>query len=575
MKIAMNSLTRPFTWLSCQTTATADASKGHRPGVDGATRRSDGVKFGNADSEETEPALRESEQKFRAIFQTNPSLMLVTTIEGGRILDVNRSFETTTGYSRREVLGKTLNELNLWPEDGHDRLKHLLLTRGSFQNEEIRIKSRSGNLTTLQLSTEILESGGEKCLISSALDITALRASREELVKAKEAAEAANCAKSEFLANMSHEIRTPMTVFMAAIDHLQRIDRDPEHRRVLDMAEQSAQRLVLLIDDILDLSRIEARRLEIEEIPFAPQTCTETIIEMMQIKAREKNLRLGLEVSSKVPRQMLGDPNRIGQVLTNLIDNALKFTEAGEVHVSIGVRNENLAFAVSDTGIGIPEEKKDLLFKNFSQLDGSLTRRYGGTGLGLAICKGLVELMGGKIGVQNREGGGSVFSFFLPLKKTETGASVLDTMPVEAVADTGEPGLRILLVDDEPMVRNILLLALGRCGWRAETAENGREAVDKWKNGDFDLILMDLQMPELTGIEATREIRALERNRSKRTRIVGITAYALREVKEECLAAGMENVMTKPLKLKELEAIVDSCLAERLDSCLAERLEIL
>jgi len=543
--------------------------------VDGATRRSDGVKFGNADSEETEPALRESEQKFRAIFQTNPSLMLVTTIEGGRILDVNRSFETTTGYSRREVLGKTLNELNLWPEDGHDRLKHLLLTRGSFQNEEIRIKSRSGNLTTLQLSTEILESGGEKCLISSALDITALRASREELVKAKEAAEAANCAKSEFLANMSHEIRTPMTVFMAAIDHLQRIDRDPEHRRVLDMAEQSAQRLVLLIDDILDLSRIEARRLEIEEIPFAPQTCTETIIEMMQIKAREKNLRLGLEVSSKVPRQMLGDPNRIGQVLTNLIDNALKFTEAGEVHVSIGVRNENLAFAVSDTGIGIPEEKKDLLFKNFSQLDGSLTRRYGGTGLGLAICKGLVELMGGKIGVQNREGGGSVFSFFLPLKKTETGASVLDTMPVEAVADTGEPGLRILLVDDEPMVRNILLLALGRCGWRAETAENGREAVDKWKNGDFDLILMDLQMPELTGIEATREIRALERNRSKRTRIVGITAYALREVKEECLAAGMENVMTKPLKLKELEAIVDSCLAERLDSCLAERLEIL
>ncbi|MFA7537034.1 MAG: ATP-binding protein [Desulfuromonadales bacterium] len=543
--------------------------------MDGATRRSDGVKFGNADSEETEPALRESEQKFRAIFQTNPSLMLVTTIEGGRILDVNRSFETTTGYSRREVLGKTLNELNLWPEDGHDRLKHLLLTRGSFQNEEIRIKSRSGNLTTLQLSTEILESGGEKCLISSALDITALRASREELVKAKEAAEAANCAKSEFLANMSHEIRTPMTVFMAAIDHLQRIDRDPEHRRVLDMAEQSAQRLVLLIDDILDLSRIEARRLEIEEIPFAPQTCTETIIEMMQIKAREKNLRLGLEVSSKVPRQMLGDPNRIGQVLTNLIDNALKFTEAGEVHVSIGVRNENLAFAVSDTGIGIPEEKKDLLFKNFSQLDGSLTRRYGGTGLGLAICKGLVELMGGKIGVQNREGGGSVFSFFLPLKKTETGASVLDTMPVEAVADTGEPGLRILLVDDEPMVRNILLLALGRCGWRAETAENGREAVDKWKNGDFDLILMDLQMPELTGIEATREIRALERNRSKRTRIVGITAYALREVKEECLAAGMENVMTKPLKLKELEAIVDSCLAERLDSCLAERLEIL
>jgi PAS domain S-box-containing protein len=221
--------------------------------VDGATRRSDGVKFGNARSEETEPALRESEQKFRAIFQTNPSLMLVTTIEGGRILDVNRSFETTTGYSRREVLGKTLNELNLWPEDGHDRLKHLLLTRGSFQNEEIRIKSRSGNLTTLQLSTEILESGGEKCLISSALDITALRASREELVKAKEAAEAANCAKSEFLANMSHEIRTPMTVFMAAIDHLQRIDRDPEHRRVLDMAEQSAQRLVLLIDDILDL----------------------------------------------------------------------------------------------------------------------------------------------------------------------------------------------------------------------------------------------------------------------------------------------------------------------------------
>jgi PAS domain S-box-containing protein len=238
----------------------------------------------------------------------------------------------------------------------------------------------------------------------------------KSLEAAQTAAVEASRAKSEFLAKMSHEIRTPMTIFMAATEHLLELETIPERREVLELAGQSAQRLHSLIDDILDFSRIEAGRVSVQDEPFNLRSCMRDTVALMTIAARRKKLRLEIVVAPEVPHVISGDSDRLGQVLINLIGNAVKFTEKGEVKVSVERREQALHFAVADTGIGIPEGKRSLLFQSFSQVESSLTRKYGGTGLGLAICKGLVELMGGKITVDSREGGGSIFAFSLPLK---------------------------------------------------------------------------------------------------------------------------------------------------------------
>jgi signal transduction histidine kinase/CheY-like chemotaxis protein len=372
-----------------------------------------------------------------------------------------------------------------------------------------------------------------------------------QLLEASRAAEAANQAKSEFLANMSHEIRTPMTVFMSAIEHLLQIDLNPERRHLLGMADQSAKRLRSLIDDILDFSRIEAGKVEIEEEAFDLRTCVCEAVEMFALSAREKGLQLTVEIAPGTPERLVGDHNRLGQVLINLIGNAVKFTHQGEIRVCIEPRGDLLEFTVADNGIGIPEEKRGLLFKSFSQVDSSFTRQYGGTGLGLAISKGLIELMGGEIWVQSREGNGSVFTFTVPLKAAEKpGPS-----PIQAPSEnTGKERVHahILLAEDDPMIRNMITMILAQAGWQAETAETGRDALEKWENEHYDFILMDLQMPEMNGLEATQAIRKREAERGKRTTIIGLTAHASRETKEECLASGMDQVLTKPVQIKSL-----------------------
>ncbi|NJC88077.1 MAG: response regulator [Desulfuromonas sp.] len=382
-----------------------------------------------------------------------------------------------------------------------------------------------------------------------------MKNAKEVAEAAKAASEQASRAKSDFLATMSHEIRTPMTVFMSAIEQLQYIDKDPAHQQLIGLADQSSRRLYALVNDILDFSKIEARRVDIDEDWFNLRCCLQETVAMMTAKAQEKGLGLLLEVSPAVPECIVSDQHRLEQVLINLIGNAIKFTDHGEVKVSVRGRDGIVEFAVSDTGIGIPADQQETIFETFSQLDSSSTRRYDGTGLGLAISKGLVELMGGRISVRSRLGQGSTFTFTLPVKNPPAESLVgLDQNEMPATTDL--PEAHILLAEDNPMVRDVILSTLFRRNLRATTAETGREAFQKWQAGHFDLILMDLQMPEMDGLEATREIRRREACKGKRIGIIGLTAHANHNIQQECREAGMDEVLVKPFEAAKLfEAI--------------------
>ena len=394
-------------------------------------------------------------------------------------------------------------------------------------------------------------------LSRQAADLLERSLAEEALRAAKAAAEEASRAKSEFLANMSHEIRTPMTVFMAATEYLLQIDTDPERRELLKMADQSAARLRSLIDDILDLSRIEARRIDIEEASFELHACVRQAAEMFALSAREKGLQLVTEISPETPETVIGDADRVGQILVNLIGNAIKFTRRGEVRIGVNPRGDFLEFTVADTGIGIAPEKFDILFRSFSQVDSSFTRRFGGAGLGLAISKGLVETMGGTISVRSREGEGSEFVFTIPLKE---GGSLPTPQDRRKEVPMTPFYARVLLVDDEPLILDMVKKMLERCHCRVETAESGKSAVEKWNDGEFAIVFMDLHMPETNGLDATRTIRRREAEGRRRTWIVGLTAHARPEIRKRCLDAGMDQVMTKPIQMNDLYAVIEGCL---------------
>lgn len=286
-----------------------------------------------------------------------------------------------------------------------------------------------------------------------------------------------------------------------------------------------------------------------------PESCIRQAVEMFASPAREKDLRLHWTVDPQVPGQVEGDPVRLGRVLTNMVGNAVKFTRTGEVSVMVREENGELKFSVRDTGIGIPEDKISQLFQPFTQVDSSLTRTYGGTGLGLAISKELVEMMGGAIDVESVVGEGSTFTFTIPLRQVEKG----DGPESEEAAGDGARPLRILLAEDDPTVRDLVKMILEKRGLSVAIAENGSEAVARWQAGGIDLILMDLQMPEMNGLEAARQIRELEVGRDRRVCIFALTAHVRPEDREECLAAGMDGFLAKPLRLEELYGLIESC----------------
>jgi signal transduction histidine kinase/ActR/RegA family two-component response regulator len=390
-----------------------------------------------------------------------------------------------------------------------------------------------------------------------------VRERTSELLAAKGLAEEASRAKSEFLANMSHEIRTPMNGIIGMTDLALMTPLSDTQRDYLQTVRDSAESLLVIINDILDFSKIEAGKLEIIAVDFSLRTLLGDTLKPMSLRAEEKQLRLTVDVGADVPDDLVGDPVRLRQVLVNLVSNALKFTDKGEILVRVVHDLEStpasraaLHFSVVDTGIGIPVDKQVAIFQAFTQADGSTTRLYGGTGLGLSISWQLVSLMGGQIQVESTPGRGSAFYFSitLPLASAPVAAKPA-TAPVESVV-VAKP-LRVLVAEDNVVNRTLAEHLLRRRGHQPITVVNGREAVDALEKGSVDVVLMDLQMPEMDGFEATAAIRARERETGTRIPIVALTAHAMEGDRQRCLDADMDGYVSKPIDATELFSVID------------------
>jgi PAS domain S-box-containing protein len=506
-----------------------------------------------AEKKKLDQRLRDQQFYTRSLIESNIDAIM-TTDPSGIITDANKQMEALTGRTRDELIGAPFKCFFTDPERAEAAIK-LVLNEKKVTDYELTAVASDGKKTVVSYNATTFYDR-ERTLqgvFAAARDVTERKRVEAELKQAKAVAESASRTKSDFLASMSHEIRTPMNAIMGISDLLAKTPLSPEQDKYVQIFRRAGDNLLNLINDILDLSKVEASQLELERTGFSLNDLLEKVTEMVAVRAHEKGLALVCEIAPNAPTTLVGDPTRLRQVLLNLIGNAIKFTEFGEVSLRV-TRDGNssiptaLRFTISDTGVGIASAKLGRVFERFTQADSSTTRRFGGSGLGLTISKRLVELMGGSIWVESTVGKGSVFSFAVPF---EIWAEHL--VRVAAPGDTGPepplPAMSILLAEDSPDNCTITVAYLEDTPYRVEIAETGAIACKMFAAGHYDLVLMDRQMPVMDGLTATRTMRAWEQaNDRPPTPIIALTASALKGDREQCLAAGCTAFLTKPIK---------------------------
>lgn len=475
----------------------------------------------------------------------------------GHYIRLNRAFEQFFQVRRESLLGRTLKDL-LPPEDAqiHADKDAELFASKNMQSFEAAVHSQDGTVHDTLYCKAVLtrRDGSVSGLLGIIVDITERKRAEVEVLRAKEAAEAASRAKSDFLANMSHEIRTPMNGVIGMTDLALETALTAEQREYLSIAKSSAESLLTIINDILDFSKIEAGKLLVEQISFDLHRLITETLKSLAIKAHEKGIELLSEVLHDVPRHVRGDPGRIRQVLVNLVGNAIKFTSDGEVALSTKLMQQQaghaiIHFSVRDTGIGIAADKQELIFDSFSQEDSSTTRKYGGTGLGLSICRRLVELMGGRMWLQSQAGKGSTFHFSVQLNLAEHA-------PAPMIGRADLTGRRILVVDDNATNRRILCNMLTSLRLVPQDVASGGEALALMQAADtrFDCILLDAQMPTMDGYELARRLRAAHPDLPS---MLMLSSGALRGDAQRCHEAGIAGFFTKPISSDELRAALE------------------
>jgi len=534
-------------------------------------------------SKKTEAELKESEARFRDVFDGISDAIFIHDFATARILQVNQRMCEMYGIALDDLGKLKLEDFseNQVPYSVAEAKQHFeRAVREGDQIFEWRARQpHTGALFWVEVNLRRRTLGERDCFIAVVRDISLEKEARyalenqaavlehlvvertRELAQAKDLAESANRAKSSFLANMSHELRTPMNAIMGLTAMALRNSENPRIRDYLSKVSQASNHLLSVINDILDFSKIEAERLELSDIDFLVGSLVDNVMSILGIKAAEAGIKLSISLPGALASlSVTGDAIRLEQILMNLVGNAIKFTDRGEVRLEGEIVRESsadilLRFAISDTGIGITDEQKKRLFTAFEQADASTTRRYGGTGLGLAISKRLVQMMGGEIGLDSIPGQGSRFWFTVSLKRTPAKPPVLAQT---AVADAETQifqqfsGRRILLAEDEPINCEVACMQLSSVGLVVDVAEDGERAVDLARRNHYALILMDLQMPKLNGLDAARAIRAASLNRE--TPILAMTANAYDEDRKACLEAGMNDHLGKPIEPQRMYA---------------------
>jgi PAS domain S-box-containing protein len=553
--------------------------------------------------------LQQQSNLYEKVIENSRDAVFVVENDSGVIRHVNDAACQLLGYTSEELLGR--RQITLFPEELHLELKaefRMIRHRGWISSLRSRLQKADGGLVDVSISANALPDSYQGLTVGFARDVSEqvraeeeLRALNEELenrveqrtreihrsneeleLAIREAnrhaaeAEAANEAKSQFLANMTHEVRTPLNAVVGMLDLLMDMGLGVKERETAQVISRSAKVLSGLINDILDFSKIEAGRLELDKVVFVLPELTRQLLETFSFQARDKGLDLDLEMDPDLPEFVIGDPGRLRQVLVNLLGNALKFTEKGRVTLKVtretgSSRRHAVTFAVDDTGIGIAPDRLQDIFQPFVQADATVTRRFGGTGLGLNIAANLVTRMGGALEVQSVPGSGSSFFFTAYFDKATTeqidaarnssAPAVAAPEPTPVAPDQPARDLRILLVEDNKLNQRVATGMLAKLGCKADTAETGPDALKQLGVKQFDLVFMDLQMPEMGGLEVTRRLRQGEAGEANRhVPVVAMTARASREDRKSCLAAGMNDYVPKPISTELISRAMDRVL---------------